>query len=281
MKSQISAWIWGVVIGCIFMALSLHAELTVVSTSPANGAVSVNTVMTVEIVFSEPLDTTTWYETMGFFLSVKISPDSLVGDPESMTISPDLKIVRAYNLRLAPNTRYVLAVLGAKSVSGEHLKKPAIVTFTTGPSLPTGKIEGNVSFSSGNPEGTLIGVFTTLFSDEFPIAAGVADATGHYAIPYVPEGMYWIAGIQDLNHTGNIKPEPEIDPVGLYDADGDGLADRLLLTEGETRTNVNLTLSFIQPMTAKARFSQIQSIVSTFSMDAVLVALLSTGNISL
>lgn len=187
MQFQITTRIWALGIVALFTATPLQAELTVVSTFPSNGAVSVNTVTTGEVVFNQPIDTTAQYEIMnGFYLGMMLYPPG--GDPDSITISSDLKTVRMYNLHLTPNTRYVFALLDAKSLSGEHLKKPVVITFTTGPSLPTGRIEGNVTIPSGNPEGTLVCVFTTLFSDELPIALGVVDATGHYTISYVPGG---------------------------------------------------------------------------------------------
>ena len=178
MKLHIGHLAWTLALGGLLIATPLQAGLTVVSTYPTDGAVSVNTVLTVEFVFNQPIDTTAQYEiTDNFYLGVLLYPDSLIGAPDSITISPDLKTIKVHNLRLVPDTRYVFGIIGARSISGEHLEKPVIITFTTGSSLPTGRIEGQVSLPTGTPAGTLIGVFTEFV--EVPVALGVAEGTDH------------------------------------------------------------------------------------------------------
>ncbi|MDZ7310398.1 MAG: T9SS type A sorting domain-containing protein, partial [candidate division KSB1 bacterium] len=174
-----------------------------------------------------------------------------------------------FNLHLWPDTRYVVGILGARSTTGQSLDKPAVFTFTTGGALPKATVSGNVTYPGGDPTGTMIALFRNLFTDDNPEAlAVVSSAAGSYTVKYVPAGTYWPVALKDLDKSGDFEPKPGADVVGIYDPDGNGFIDSLVVPEGGIVSGVNMSLAPLTNMTARQRYSEAQMVAQNWSSDA-------------
>ncbi len=250
-------------------AMPTLAQLAVLSTVPTDGATLVDTASTVVITFNAPLDTSARFPwPPGFFLGLSMSPEPR--EPDSVSVSTDLTTVRIHNLHLAADTRYVLAVLGARSSTGASLQVPAVITFTTGAALPTAAVSGTITLPGGDPSGTLVALFPALMT--VPEAMGVVQASsGAYQINYVPPGVYFPMALKDIDHSGDADPDPAVDLVAIYDPNGDGVADQIVVAEGAATTGIEMTLSAFAPLTARQRHTQASSLALSRVVDARLV----------
>ncbi|MDZ7295682.1 MAG: hypothetical protein ONB14_09720 [candidate division KSB1 bacterium] len=240
-----------------------------VSTLPVDGATHVDTAATVVITFNAPLDTSARFAwPPNFFLGLEMSPEP--GDPDSVSLSADLSVVRVHNLHLSADTRYVLAILGARSSTGALLQTPTVMTFTTGSSLPTATVSGKVTLPGGDASGTLVALFSNLGMGPEALAVALPP-TGNFRINYVPPGVYYPVAIKDVDHSGDTDPNPAVDLMAAYDPDGDGLLDNIVVEEGAMVTGVDLTLHSFAPLTARQRFDQVVALAQTGGQDPRLV----------
>jgi hypothetical protein len=135
-------------------------QLSIVSTTPANGTANVDTVATFTLTFNTALDTSARFPFPGnFFLNILLSPDSLVGEPDSIFVSPDLKTVTIQNLHLEQNTTYYFVIVNAVSQAGDSLDIPYGISFSTKPVLPTANVSGTLSYPGNDPTGALLILF--------------------------------------------------------------------------------------------------------------------------
>ena len=101
-----------------------------VSTTPGDGSANLDTVVTFTITFNTAIDTSARFPFPGdFFLNILLQPDSLVGEPDTIYISPDLKTVTVENLTLAENTTYYFVIVDAVSQSGDSLDIPYVIVI--------------------------------------------------------------------------------------------------------------------------------------------------------
>ena len=76
-----------------------YGQFSVVSTSPSHGSVNVDTSVTLSITFNSAIDTTVRFPFPGdFFMNLFFDPDTLVNEPDSITLSPDLQTVYFHNV---------------------------------------------------------------------------------------------------------------------------------------------------------------------------------------
>jgi len=261
--------------GSAVIALSSPAvaQFVVNSISPAHGSLNVPTNAAISITFSAALDTSFRFADTELPVNFELHPDTAFSQP-MVTYSSDLRTIRLQNLNLQANTRYVLLVVGARNASRTPLARPATVTFSTGPALPSGSVSGTISYSGG-ADGAVVGIFSTL--DE---AAGfaIADNNGNYTVPFLPGGSYFALSIKDVNLDGEINPG-NVDPLGGYDPDANKLVNQFTLPAGGSLPGINITLRNPTPKTARELYSPaIENIAKTVQSDAQLVALAS-GNL--
>jgi hypothetical protein len=249
------------------------AQLTVVSLSPSDGSTHIAADAVFEIVFSEPLDTTARYPwPEKFYLGLFLNPDTLTSDPDSVVITPDLKTVRVYGLDFQPDTRYVVGILGARSLTGDDLEMPAVATFTTAAALPGAAVSGVITCD--NPTGTVVALFGEMFGEGNPEAAVVMqDASGVYTIPYIPPGTYFPVALKDVNKSGVFEPDSELDLAGMYDADSDGSPDSIVVAEGSIISDINITLQPFKTLTARERYTEVLARAQHWSADAAPVTI--------
>jgi FlgD Ig-like domain/Bacterial Ig-like domain len=255
---------------------ALAQQFTVTAISPAHGATDVPLAATLSITFSAALDTSFRFANNELPVNLELRPDTAFTPPNSISFSPDLQTIRLNNLILQPNTRYVLLITGARSVSQAPLSRPATATFSTGPTLPSGSVSGTISYTGG-ASSALAGVFNAL-GDGAAAGYAIADNNGNYTVAYLPGGNYFALSIKDVNLDGEINPG-KVDPIGGYDPDNNKLVNQFNLPGGSSLTGINITLRNPTPQTARELYTPaIENIAKATQSDAQLVAL-NSGNL--
>lgn len=249
------------------------AQLTLVSSTPADGAVNVASPATFELTFSSALDTSARFEDPGdFFLGVELFPEDTTDMEPDISLSPDLTTVTISGIELTADTRFTVLLTGAKAQSGDELDRPYVMTFTTGSSLPLGSVSGNITFQNGDTDGALVALFENLFAED-PILIGVVNSNS-FSINYVPDGTYFPISVADSNGDGEVDPTSG-DAVGFYDANSDGTPDPVVISGGNTISGVGITLFEPTPQTAQTHLTDIASEAQNWAADAQLVAIYS------
>ncbi len=251
---------------------ALMAQLNVVQISPADGTTNVPLVTDIVITFSAAVDTSAKIGDNDEPIDMMLFPDSLWEQLFNVQWSTDLKTVTFKNVQLQAGSRYVIAVVGARSTTAGGLEMPAAVTFTTAASLPAGTVSGKVTLPGGDPRGALVGLFPVdLFAGGTIAATVVTDPNGNYTIHYVPAGTYLPAAAKDVDGDGEMDPTVG-DALALYDPDNDNVPDSLTVGEGQAVTGVDLTLITPQPVTARTAFAAVDPLVKQKAADAGLVS---------
>lgn len=259
------------------LAHSAFSQFVVISTTPSNGATQVDPAGTIEIKFSAPLDTSARFDYPGqFYLHLLLYPDSLTGDPDLVAISPDLKTVSVHNLHLYPNTKYFLLIVDAVSTNNDSLAIPYLATFTTGNSLPTATVAGQVSFPQGDPQGTLVALLShSPFSEqdaETESGAIVQTPAGDFTINYTQAGTFWPVALKDFTITADADVEPaEGGAIGFYDPNGDGEPDSIVVATGEHVAGINIELFSLPSVTARHNYPAVLGSAQNWAADAFLV----------
>jgi len=250
------------------------AQFNVASISPAHASLNVPTNADISITFSAALDTSFRFSDTELPVNFELHPDTAFSQP-TVTYSSDLRTIRLQNLNLQANTRYALLVVGARNASRTPLARPATVTFSTGPALPSGSVSGTISYSGG-VNGAVVGVFSAL-DDGATAGFAIADNNGNYNVPFLPGGSYFALSIKDVNLDGQINPG-NVDPIGGYDPDANKLVNQFTLPAGGSLPGINITLRNPTPKTARELYSPaIENIAKSVRSDAQLVAL--AGNL--
>ncbi len=248
---------------------SASAQMSLLSASPANGALNVSSPMTFQLTFSAALDTNARFEEPDFFLNIEIMPEESLGETEEISVSSDLKTLTVSGFSLTADTRYTVFLTGAKSTSGEMLDRPYAWTFTTGASLPSGSVSGQATMDGNPANGAVVALFEELFEDDV-FHLGVA--TPSYTIDYIPDGTYFPVSVMDSNGDGIVDPSAG-DALGLYDSNGDGQPDPIEILNGNAVDGIDLNL--VQPVakTAQTNRNAMEQSAQAWASDAVLVAL--------
>lgn len=218
-----------------FVSLSgvLLAQLSVVSTEPANNAKNVPLLTTISITFSEPIDTNAMNEggNDSWFTNI----DSMV----SYGYSADQKTAWSTHV-LKPNTDYFFAFSYVKAKSGAVLTTPHVYYFTTGADFSPYSVSGTIAPGTVNidPAGSVVALSKVNFmeqeTDGPPPFGGWANVNpnGTYTIPYVANGKYWPLVAKDVNGDGRIDPGRGGDVVVMGDS---------IIVNNASLTNVNMT----------------------------------------
>ncbi len=222
------------------MPASLCAQLSVVSTTPADNATSVPLVSTLTFTFNDVLDTNAVREQIGDWSATNVDSGS------DISFSSDGKSFSA-TMYLAPNTAYFFGIFTAPAMSGGHLASPFAIHFTTGSSFPSGSVSGNVlSGATGVlPDNAVVilspfNMMTTENDGPGMGALGKTNPDGSYTVPYVPSGTYWPLAAKDANDDGNINPEAGADVIAFGDS---------IVVGTSAVTGVNLTFVKLSPLT--------------------------------
>jgi|GEM_PF-5013808 len=234
--------------------------LTVTGTQPSDFAAGVPLSTEVRVTFSEALS----------------APPALVLFPDSAatrgtpTLSSDARTA-VYPLTLEANTRYVALVPLAEAASGARLVRPAALNFTTAASAGSLTVRGAVSDPAGaSVDRTLVALATADLATGAVslIALRVLDASGSsqaYALGPVPIGLYVVAAVR---LPGALYGDDELPAFGVYDTNGDGLPDPVIVP-----INVNVELEPLPGTTAREGLADAQAAADGSLPGARLVGL--------
>ncbi len=198
----------------------LSAQVTVVSTVPANNAKNVPLTTTISVTFSAAIDTV--------FMETNSGGDSRFSNIDSVVghwYSADAKTMYAKAV-LEPNHAYFIAFIFVKTTSGAILPSPFVSYFTTGADFPPYSVSGTVSSGSTGvlPEGSAVALASENImeskSDGPPpfVAWANVNSNGTFTIPNVMNGVYWPIAVKDVNHDGKIDPDNGVDVIAVGDS---------------------------------------------------------------
>jgi hypothetical protein len=267
-------WLYIMLILSIGWFNSSFAQFSVVSVSPAHGSTNVDTSVTFSIVFNAPLDTNASFPyPEDFFLNLYIFPDSLTGEPDSISLSPDSQTLYVHGLPLADNTTFLFVVVNARSQNRDSLSSPARTLFTTGSSLPGNSISGTVSYPSGDPAGTTVFLFDeNPFSDSgFLVNASIVpNSSGNYTTDLVESGTYWPAALKNyvINEWGEVDIMPG-SVLGFYDSNSDGSPDSIDVSGNIS--GIDISITELAPQTARNPYPAVLTAAQMWAGDARLV----------
>jgi methionine-rich copper-binding protein CopC len=250
-----------------------QAQFTVQNFSPAHGLTNVPLSTTIEVTFSAPLDAQNFNpaDSDTYPFNIELQPDSAETQGANPVLSNNNMTV-SIQAQLKADTRYTVLVIGARSATGQPLDKPVAFTFTTGNSLPTGSISGNITYTAGTPEGTVVAAFGgSLFGNDQLVCYSIADASGNYTIEFMPAGDFFTAAIKDTDLDSDINPATG-DPIGGYDLDQNKLTDRITLANNEQKGSINIILQHPDPITANQLNPNLDAFAKTFAADAEVTA---------
>jgi len=182
--------------------ININAQLSVVDSYPANGAVGVQLSDTISVTFSSPLDTIKKF-TDGNFLITNAEPS------QDIWYSNDLKTMYLKS-NLTADTNYFLLFYSVVAEDGSILETPVLIEFTTASEFGGVNISGTVSVSNGNvsPGNSIVGLSTQDLSQGEPALTNgaVVDANGNFTVHHVIDGTYFPIAAKDVNQDGEINP---------------------------------------------------------------------------
>ncbi len=227
--------------------------LLVESYVPADEARNLSLQSEFRLTFNAPLDTSKF----GLF----ISPEPAGFSKASLALSGDARTLSS-TLALQANTAYSALLFAANGTSGQVLRVPLLLQFSSGNSFPAGEVSGQVAFglSPDSTKYTLVGLLredvpkllnrvilggenvNKVLSSALEAMAFVPDESGNFAITYIRNGIYWPVAAKDFNGNGSF--DLGSDPIGIYDRDGDrfpSVGDSVVVRNGEPVRNLVIT----------------------------------------
>ena len=218
----------------------LSAQVSVVSTVPANNAKNVPLQSTLSVTFSEAIDTVA--------MEANSDGDSRFSNIDSVVghwYSADAKTMFAKAV-LKANQSYFIAFIFVKTKSGALLAAPFVSYFTTAADFPPYSVSGTIlSGSTGvPPEGSAVALATENImeskSEGPPPFVGWANvnSNGTYSIPNMANGVYWPIAVKDVNHDGKINPDGGVDVIAVGDS---------IVINGASVSNISMTFLNFTP----------------------------------
>jgi hypothetical protein len=243
----------------IFTAALAAAQLTVTSSTPADGATGVPRTTTVSFTFSAPIDTTQNYGgEIGYLSNIDtITAQGYSADRRTVSLS----------VRLAADRVYFVCVYWAPGDGGAKMEVPQAFRFTTASAFPSTGYEVSGTISGGttgvSPSNALVALTSSPIGNNKPdfIAGAVADAGGAFAFPGLPAGTYYPVAIKDFNQDGQLDPGKG-DPIAIGDP---------ITVVNSSVSGVNLAFQMFGPLTYEAAFESAAAIpASSIPTDRVL-----------
>lgn len=220
---------------------------TLISTTPTDGATNVPVSTNLRLQFSEAIDRYS-LENVVITPPVGDGMDSWSPDGATVTFDPDVD--------LADDTQYTL-IIGEGMITdlaGNPMEESVVVRFTTGSSLESGRIYGQLDGDPGtaaaNPAGAVVIISSVLifgYEEEGPPpieGADVAGTGGVYSVTNLIDGTYWPVAMKETNGDGRLEFELG-DAVGAYGADlasGDDTPETVTIAGGAQVGDVDFPL---------------------------------------
>jgi len=206
----------------------------VASTDPYDGEIGIGVNKTIAVEFSEKMDKPSVESNFDMWMEVP-------GDPTIYgTFSwdgTDSKMMFTPSDPLTNYARFSCRVdVGAMDVSGNHLSPDHMWGFVTG---NAGGIAGTISYSGPLEHADVnIGVFTQPCFNQSAADAEISEPGSYDVYPLAP-GTYYVGAFMDMD--GDNGPDVG-EPAGLYDTNGDGVADPISVQAGQVRSGINFSL---------------------------------------
>lgn len=177
------------------------------STSPANGSTSVATGNTIDIYFSERVQSSAGRQ-------VYISPRP-AQEPKLKWHSDRLSITLAEPF--APNQTTVVSLgSGVTDLRNNRLDSSMTIAFSTGTSLDSGRVAGTVLSNGAGQGGMLVGLWdaarisdSTILDSLYPDYLTVTDAKGNFTLKYLPDNQYRLIAFVDRNRDERLNARRE------------------------------------------------------------------------
>ena len=254
-------------------AATAFAQLTVLSSTPLDGAVGVPLSTTVSFTFSEPLDTAARFGESPYCVAMLSHEphDSLMLD--SISFSEDLTVMN-FALQHTPNTDFIFCMTNTHSVSGHYLDQPFGMCYTTAAEHGAYTMSGTVTYADDSPQHAVVVLTSTAQNQENTTLLGgviVPNADGLYTMNYVRDGVYWPIVIKDEDQDGIFDDN---DGFGNWDPDSDGQGDSVVV-DGANLDGINMDMHLFSAVEAPAaplpaRVSLAQNYPNPFNPETVI-----------
>jgi len=178
----------------------------IVSVSPDSGAAAVPRDARVSITFSEGMEPRGTGESVEFSPPVPIRQRRWTGRTMTLVLGESLRADRTYTLFIGGN---------ARDRHGNNLADSRSIVFTTAPTFPAGRLEGEVEAVGFTAPGTLIWCYRDGRQPDSTArdfdALGVVDRTGAFRIAGIETGTSWrVWAFADLNHNRSFEPGSDL-----------------------------------------------------------------------
>ncbi|MDI6783625.1 MAG: Ig-like domain-containing protein, partial [bacterium] len=202
---------------------------TLVSSSPANGAVNVaTTTRAFSFTFSEKM----WIEHDAQFTNFTANfTYSWSTDGKTITYTSDRNLPANSTLAWVVSEAFC-------DLAGNPLI-PKNGAFSTGSTLKIGGFKGNITYAGSSTGKIMIFVLTDPQLVELA-AFGMITSTGQYTVSYLLPGTYYAAAVMDCNGNNDIDLGHE--PMGVYGANLYNPTP-ITVTANATTANINIILS--------------------------------------
>ena len=268
------------ILAAILVVTPAFAQMTVISSTPANGAVNVPLTTTVSFTFSEALDTSRHLDEDGFcvYFLCHDPVDSLQGG--SITFSPDLHTMNVDVIQ-TPNTDFAWLATAAFAVNGDTLSMPFPLSYSTAADHGSYHVSGTIHLGGGAPPpGSILGLLTRnpFGEGHADVRAGtvITDPAGTYLVNYVRPGTYYPICARDGNHDGNMDGDADL--TGVYDPGHTGQPQPITVTNADL-TGIDITLvQMSQWVTARTWLDSAVAIMGRISSDYHLVIVQSSSD---
>jgi hypothetical protein len=153
-----------------------------------------------------------------------------------------------------PGRIYRLELLPVVSdLRNNRLKTHRVVVFSTGPEIPSGRLEGAVvDWVAGRPGASAL-IEADLMPDSLPYRA-LADSTGYFRMDAMPPGRYLVWGIMDSNSDRRLGGREAFDTLSLT-LDSTSVADLYAMVHDTAAIRLR-ALESVDSLTLKLTFSQ-------------------------
>ncbi len=196
---------------------------------PASNATHVPTTTSISVTFNEPI-----YH-IGDYVAIEgdIYPSPVEDEEGEPELANEGRTLIFHNVKLQENTPYTIAIFSATSASGNILSQTFRSRFSTGSALSQpGGLSGVVSLSE---TARFIGTAYVFTKEGEPVSEMPLSERGSFAFADINAGNYRL--FVKVHTTDGRSAET------FWDADQNGLPDDIALTQGEFRSNLNITLA--------------------------------------
>jgi len=253
----------------------------IVSTTPANGAVSIAPVNEIIIGLSEKIDRNSLEGTI--FISPRFEGD-LEYDLDGQNLIVELPD------SMKDNTTYIVNVGSQlEDLRRNEMNESYTFAFSTGKEISQGKIIGSV-MKNGRPKaGASVALYefaqpdsSTIFDSLFPPYLTQTGEDGNYTLEYLPEGEYFILAFEDTRYKHQFNYPREAfgipDRKVIVSPDRPPVSINFSLQKKDTAAIEILSVAATENRLVKIRFSRNISIGSLLDNLENIMLISSTGD---